>query len=130
MEVFEMRKYKLIKEFPLSPKLGNIVDFNTQEPIGDNIRISNFGDIENLLLDDCKNWPEFWAEYVFTTRDRVYIFRGDNYWVIQHGQATELTAGAPHYAADYTGFSTEENALKWIERYNSLVMVEDAYDIF
>lgn len=55
-----MRKFKLIKEFPLSPAKGTIATFKTmQEEIEG---IYDMGAIPNLILTDCTQFPEFWEE--------------------------------------------------------------------
>lgn len=60
-------KYKLIKEYPGSPKIGNTID--------------------NLENDWIENYSEFWQPFVekikqplFTTEDGVDIFEGDSYY--------------------------------------------------
>lgn len=53
------RTFKLIKEFPLSPSLGTIVEFKTEKDF--NGGIYDFGAI-CLILTDCTNYPEFWEE--------------------------------------------------------------------
>lgn len=67
-----MSKYKLIKQFPLSPEVGFIADFTK---IGDNDCLYDVGAISNLFECDCKDWPEFWElkKTVFTTEDNVEV---------------------------------------------------------
>lgn len=55
------RRFKLIKEFPLSPSLGTIVEFKTEGDFNDGIY--DFGAI-CLILTDCTNYPEFWEEII------------------------------------------------------------------
>ena len=50
-----MKKYKLIKEYPGSPELGYIANFNSN---GEDWDTPNM-----LLLSDCENYPEFWERY-------------------------------------------------------------------
>lgn len=54
------RVFELIKEFPLSPSLGQHVTFETDEDFNDGKY--NVGAIPCLMLDDCEDWPEFWEE--------------------------------------------------------------------
>lgn len=55
-----MRKFKLIKEFPLSPELGHMVTFETEEDY--EYGLNNVGAISCLMIYDCEDWPEFWEE--------------------------------------------------------------------
>lgn len=55
-----MKKFKLIKEFPLSPELGHIVTFENDEDF--TYGLNNVGDIPLLILYDCTDWPEFWEK--------------------------------------------------------------------
>ena len=54
------RRFILIKEFPLSPSLGTIVEFKTEQDFNDGIHA--VGAISTLILSDCINYPEFWKE--------------------------------------------------------------------
>lgn len=55
-----MRKFKLIKEFPLSPVKGTIATFKTMHEEIEGIY--DMGAIPNLILTDCTQFPEFWEE--------------------------------------------------------------------
>lgn len=55
-----MQKFKLIREFPLSPAIGDIVTFESEEDY--EYGINNVGDIPCLMIYDCEYWPEFWEE--------------------------------------------------------------------
>lgn len=54
------RSFKLIKEFPLSPKAGTVVTFKEDKDFNDGIY--NVGAMPNLILEDCTGYPEFWRE--------------------------------------------------------------------
>jgi len=56
-----MSKYKLVKEFPLSPGIGFIADFTK---VRDSDCIYDVGAISNLFECDCKDWSEFWEEII------------------------------------------------------------------
>lgn len=68
-----VRKFKLIKLFPLSPSLGTIVEFKTEKDFNDGIY--DVGAIPNLLLkEDCINFPEFWEEII---EEKIYTHKDD-----------------------------------------------------
>ena len=54
------RKFKLIKEFPFSPNLGEVVEFKTEKDFNDGI--TGVGSLPTLILEDCINFSEFWEE--------------------------------------------------------------------
>ena len=47
-----MRKFKLIKEYPGSPELGYITKFNERD--------EDWSTPNMLIINDCKDYPEFW----------------------------------------------------------------------
>lgn len=55
-----MKKFELIKEFPLSPSMGAQVVFRTEQDFNDGI--PDVGAIPKLFIQDCANYPEFWKE--------------------------------------------------------------------
>lgn len=55
-----MKKFELIKEFPLSPRMGAQVVFRTEQDFNDGI--PDVGAIPKLFIQDCTNYPEFWKE--------------------------------------------------------------------
>jgi hypothetical protein len=57
------RSFKLVKEFPLSPKLGTVVTFETETEFFDRL-YNSLEDKDTYQLKDCVNHPEFWEEVV------------------------------------------------------------------
>lgn len=83
------RRFKLIKEFPLSPSLGTIVEFKTEGDFNDGIY--DFGAI-CLILTDCTNYPEFWEE---CTKDdnlvgKICIHKSGGFFYVITAQGTEF----------------------------------------
>lgn len=66
------RKFRLIKTYPLSPSLGTIVEFKTEQNFNDGIY--DVGAIPNLLLEDCIHFPEFWEEII---EEKIYTNKDD-----------------------------------------------------
>lgn len=66
-----MKRYKLIKEYPNSPKLGSII-----------LNINS--EFYSIKPD---NYPEFWQEFIpeksFISEDGVTITEGDKIWVVE-----------------------------------------------
>lgn len=83
-------KFKLIKEFPLSPQLGTIVEFKTEKDYDDGIH--DIGAIPTLFIEDCRDYPEFWNrvddEYTiikfeaYSTTWELYDIMDDNLYFI------------------------------------------------
>jgi len=72
-------EYKLIKEYPGSPKLGTIFNF-VPCCTGKNCNKLKSTNIINFKIDPIKH-SEFWKkhEVLFTTKDGVDIYHGDSY---------------------------------------------------
>lgn len=86
----ESRRFKLIKEFPLSPSLGTIVEFKTEQDFNDGIHA--VGAIPSLMLGDCTNYPEFWEE---CTKDddlvgKMCIHKSGGFFYVIIAQGTEF----------------------------------------
>lgn len=122
------RKFKLIKEYPASPKIGIIVE---KHKSGHYQILPNYGMIAS---EEIENFPEFWEEIkvpepLFVTEDGKEIFEGDEYYnvfidqISDHLQWKVYGIDTSHIAngdADYNKthckyFSTDEAAEKYIE---------------
>ena len=58
-----VRKFRLIKLYPLSPSLGTIVEFKTEQDFNDGVE--NVGDgSSTYYLVDCVGFPEYWEEII------------------------------------------------------------------
>lgn len=66
-----MMKYKVIKTYPNSPFLGDILVF----PDGETFAKSSNG--KTILLSECEENPEFFAPHLFTIHDGLDIYAGD-----------------------------------------------------
>mgnify|MGYP003596180977 CR=1 FL=1 len=107
-----MKKFKLVREYPGSPKLGTIVEskmFNGQ----------CFTDEPSKRYD---MYPEFWQEVkpVFISDDGVEMFVGDSYWAnladFSDVVMLEITDTTPKdNVLSFKRFSTKEAALKYID---------------
>jgi hypothetical protein len=71
-----MKKYKLIKEFPLSPALNSIYVYNPYEAA----YVCMVGTKRYLPQD--MEMKEFWAPCMFTTRDGVDKYITDTYYEV------------------------------------------------
>ena len=102
-------KYILKKEYPGSPKLGNIID--------------------NLENDWIENYPEFWKLVVekvkqplCTTEDGVDIYLGNKSWILHKNSWYLSPAAIVHNNSNWTPneneahwrFSTKEKAEEYI----------------
>jgi len=102
-------KYKLIKDYPQSPVLGYIADFTITDIL------YNAGTADTDLIEgDCKNFPELWVKYKFTTEDGVDIFEGDNYYEDNRAGILKLHASDREYPKNYQVFSTKKAAQKYL----------------
>lgn len=144
-----MRKYKLIKYYPNSPKLGSIiVDTNPGNGANDAWFEENWGKlgkISFLLPKSFKpeDFPEFWEEIkskplLFITEDDVKIFEGDIYWYasstlntvkecIAHSYTDAARGRGDQYNKKY--FSTKQAAEDYIAKNKVLFVTEDGVDI-
>ena len=120
-------KYKLIKCYPGSPKLGYITNFNENE---------EDWNTENLIIPpDCTDYPEFWEEVkepIFTTEDGKDIYCGDNFWFVDNlwniGKGlVSHPVFKPLYG--YTQFSSKEAAEKYIEENKPLYSKKQVINI-
>lgn len=108
-----MIKYKLIKKFSASPRLGFIAKFEYMDS-----HICAEG-IPSLLVPDCSNYPEFWTKYMFTTEDGVDMFVGDEGYYI-HGsvEGTFKTLLLP-VDSNIKYFSTKKAAQEYLSSLKS-----------
>lgn len=73
------RRFKLIKEFPLSPSLGFEVLFETEKDFNDGM--NNVGAISTLMISDCTKFPQFWEEIIEEEEShRFYIDEPCKVW--------------------------------------------------
>lgn len=74
-------KYKLIKEYPNSPKLNSIVEEDSN-----GIFFKRIGELIYLYTkDQIKDYPEFWEEVkepLFITEDGKSVYVGDIYYTV------------------------------------------------
>ena len=137
-----MKKYKLIKEYPNSPNLGDIGDFGPDD--------------EGELCLTCKSIPhnwhtyymnpthfsEFWEEVVekesdkplFTTEDGVDIYKGDTIYNIWDGRtATKIKATKYHRGPSvnewWLNFSTKKAAEEYLLHHKKCLSFID-FEIF
>ena len=108
-----MKKYKLIKEYPLSPELGYIEEYNTKY---------------------CEGYPEFWQEVkepLFTTLDGKDVYEGDSYytvffketkdksdperWKVLGKFSAEKLTGDDKWTNECKYFSSIASAINWLE---------------
>ena len=128
-----MTKYKLIKEYPGSPKLNTIVEEHKT-------RKSLFVSKCNFAINHPYYFPEFWEEidvkqFLFTTEDDVDIFEGDNFYstrkdcsgiIIKYkGNSFEI-ASKKH--KDFVDFSTKEKAEEYILMNKPVLSLSDVWD--
>ena len=111
-------KYKLIKEYPGSPKLGNTID--------------------NLENDWIEDYPEFWEEVVkkvkiplFTSEDGVNIFEGDiSFGVNSNFKLSEIKHINKLYIyPNVKEFSTKEKAEEYILYNKPLLTLKDIEEL-
>lgn len=112
-----MRKFKLIKEFPLSPVKGTIATFKTmQEEIEG---IYDMGAIPNLILTDCTQFPEFWEEVkepLFVTEDGVEVTNKDTeVKLVNPVTLASVVIKAYQWDGTRKVFFFEKNAIKYID---------------
>lgn len=71
-------RYKLIKEYPGSPNLGDTVEMNLELDFIFYTLITG-KEAEKWVIHKnlIENSPEFWAKYLFTTEDKVDIYEGE-----------------------------------------------------
>lgn len=100
-----MKRYKLIKEYPNSPKLGTVL-------------LSIESEFYTIKPD---NYPEFWQEFTpeksFVTTDGTIIIEGDKFWLVDN----KLNIFNRVFISDlyfnqneYKHFSTIEKAKEYI----------------
>jgi hypothetical protein len=110
-------KYKLIKEYPRSPKLGVIVE-NQEFPHDGYFHHYNF----SIKIEEITLYPEFWAKVtedsiLFTTHDGVPVFAGDKYYFITNGFRAVLSFGEDTGVfQSLNTFSTKEKADEFVIR--------------
>lgn len=114
-----MKKYKLIKEYPGSPKLNTIINEKTSEHFKGKYEIN--GIVEES--DQVENYPEFWEELdkkekVLTTEDGIDIFEGnDLYYINENAEIKEWKC----FKTDYLHlnkikyFSSQESADEYLK---------------
>lgn len=117
-------KYKVIKTFPGSPKLGHIVTGGN----GFSYRDRGFGGKltlhetwKSFPEKEVESSPEFFAPYLFTTEDRVDVYAYDDFYYI--GDAKNICQTKCLFKGDgdfskFKTFSTREAAQKWIDEQN------------
>lgn len=128
-----VRKFKLIKEYPGSPKLGSIImDTNPNNGAKDSWFEENWGKAHKLsfklgINTQPDRFPEFWEKIeekqpLFITEDDKEIFEEDIYYFIKRNSVDIVNDGYAkkgHYCGknieDYVYFSTKEAAEKWID---------------
>jgi len=97
-----MNKFKLIKEYPGSPKLGFVVDFGTTY---DSIN-SSMARV-TILLKNCKDSPEFWEE----------IEKEKQYQILIVIPAPNNKVGKETVLKEYQNYLTDYWRIKSINRF-------------
>lgn len=104
-------KYRLVKEYPRSPKLGTILEFNM-----------GWEDTQAWIESNPLASREFWEEIkepIFATQDGKDIYYGDSYYKVKLAnfdifQIVSAMKGGGNMEG-YNYFSTKEAAEKWID---------------
>ena len=146
------KKYKLIKEYPNSPKLGSvIIDTNTNNGAKDCWFSEDWGKSGSKAFfiprsTNPEKHPEFWElvkeKPLFITEDKVEIFNGDNYWFVVKSDLEIVKAWIPRLHIcdwDYSGehkkpplghvqFSTEKAAKDWIHLNKPQYSMQDIFN--
>jgi len=112
------KKYKLIKTYPGSPKLGTIIQkkLSSYEEVG--VYRGFYTTIPSLI----EKYPEFWEKVVeeplFTTEDGVDIYEYDAIWVVSSNFNTiYTTAFSNKYGNSKTAYKIVFSNKKAAEEY-------------
>ena len=130
-----MTKYKLIKEYPGSPKLNTIVEEHKTKK-------SLFVSKCNFAINHPYYFPEFWEEIVekvkqplLTTEDGVDIYEGDVFYSTRKnglGSILKYTGHPLENASkkneDFVDFSTKEKAEEYILMNKPVLSLSDVWD--
>lgn len=110
-------KYKLLKRYPSLPKDWEVGMILGQGDLRPNdyapCNAAYFGMF--IIREHVENNPEFFAPYLFTTKDGVDIYKGDTYWrVCNEGSYPYIVrdANVNGNKIYFATFSTKEEALK------------------
>lgn len=118
-----MRKFRLIKEFPGSPRIGTVVlKGNSSDP-----NPELYGDEQNYFffkVEDVENYPEFWEEVknlLVVTYEGVKLYEGDTCYCTHGNDDTtvrEVVADSSntfYYSIkDVPVFAKKENAEEYV----------------
>ena len=142
-----MKTYKLIKEYPGSPRLNTEIIESTIYGASSVSVIKSFmikGE-EEFRLSNPKNYPEFWEEVVekdkvkqplFKTEDGVDIFKGDEYFyttdlfVCVKSKAEKYSTTGIASTGIWKDFSTKEKAEEYILMNKPCLSLNEVWDIF
>lgn len=134
-----MKRYKLIREYPGSPKLNTIVEEHKTKK-------SLFVSKCNFAINHPYYFPEFWEEIdnnfilpvkqpLFTTEDGVDIFEGDEFYSTHKdglGSILKYTGHSLENASkkqkDFVDFSTKEKAEEYILMNKPVLSLSDVWD--
>lgn len=130
-----MKEYKLIKEYPGSPKLGTIASdlgfrYNF---LGENRSCFDYTKT-NEEVRDIENFPEFWSlikKSLFITHDGISIGPDDCYYFLD--DVNSIIPGKPSpnctYADNVLRFSTKEAANRYLINTIKILSIADVYQI-
>lgn len=126
-----MKKYKIIKTYPGSDKLGTVITLDKNGECWTTPQL--------IIENDCKNNPEFFEEIVekkevfLITEDGVKVnLKGEIHWVsnyvggeIKYLYATSLVEPHLFILEDFKVFSSFEKAQEWIILNKPVLSVND-----
>jgi len=126
-----MRRYKLIKKYPESPKMGTIIyEDSLGQIIDDNI----------CIYKDVDKYPEFWEEIKVycTTYDGVGKYIGETVWIINYNNLKLLGEIILDSESDIRGdsisgycwFSTKKAAVEYLRKNSKLYTEKDLEEAF
>jgi hypothetical protein len=130
-----MVEYKLIKEYPGSPKLGTII----QKKLSSYEEVDVYRGFYTTIPSLIEKYPEFWEKVVeeplFTTEDGVEIYEGDKYYAVNkytlqlvnsHAYMTVNKWIIPNYSnGNWKLFSTEAAAEEYVFKNKRVLSYED-----
>lgn len=126
-----MKKYKIIKTYPGSDKLGTVITLDKNGECWSTPQL--------VIESDCKNNPEFFEEIVekkevfLITEDGVKVnLKGEIHWVsnyvegeIKYLYATSLVEPHLFILEDFKVFSSFEKAQEWIILNKPVLSIND-----
>lgn len=122
-------KYKLIKQYPGSPNLGEIAEPQDVGYLAGRFRIAA------CLIE---NYPEFWEEVkeaIITSKEGIPLYYGDKYYTVYESAIGKvfgphtMTASKPeHLSPDWLYFADEIVAEKYAYEHKAILSIHDIND--